>query len=737
MSIKSKSLFVLVLIPAVLIIGFAVTLFQVTTAQELEDSRARIGVAARSIAQEVRTALVSGFEMIRGVAAAPVTIQMAEAMRNAPEGLDNDDYEGIPGFDEYVAYLDAVAANTTADVLYLASAGSPGVLLNRDVQISPGFDVRARDYYRLAFASPTEPVISTPRVSAEQSEVPIIAVTAAHAVVDTGGDPIGLVAFNYRFNRVVDLLEMLAEEHGVGVALYDTLNQEVIWSGLTSEAPYFYDVDSPLDLETLAASLTGEDSASDQLVARLNLDDDAGFDARRAGHLLHAAPVDGTRWSVLVSFPRAVAMRASRASKLPIVLGFVGVFAAVQLAMLLLALRSIVRPIGLVRGSLVDLAEAGADLTVTVERTTRDELGEVAEAFNRFVARLHDLMVRLKGVIARTADEKQRIAVAAEESSASVEQISATIGSIEREMGNLDDQVQSSSEATKEIARSITALSEQVDIQAAAVASTVQTVQEMRAGLEEVSDVVLTRQRLASRLNEATVAGRQQVEETSSTIQSVASRITAIESMASTIATIAAQTNLLSMNAAIEAAHAGERGKGFAVVAGEIRALAESAGRSSQEIRAEVQEITGAVRRTEEHSASMVEAFRRVAEETSQTIDAFTDIKTSLEGLKAGAARVEQAAQKTDHATSTVRERALEIGEKTTILTATAERVGQVSRFVNGAMSEAGTGTREIVEAMQLLRESTFTLSQVVTDLDVVCGEFVTSDDQSIELESA
>ncbi|OQY32246.1 MAG: hypothetical protein B6241_11625 [Spirochaetaceae bacterium 4572_59] len=123
------------------------------------------------------------------------------------------------------------------------------------------------------------------------------------------------------------------------------------------------------------------------------------------------------------------------------------------------------------------------------------------------------------------------------------------------------------------------------------------------------------------------------MESTNQTILQTASRIDAIQEMLEVINNVASQTNLLSMNAAIEAAHAGDSGKGFAVVADEIRKLAESTQENANAIGRDLSEIVDKINATTELGRQSKDAFGKIEQKVEVFVDAFREISSSLKKL--------------------------------------------------------------------------------------------------------
>ncbi|WLI10880.1 methyl-accepting chemotaxis protein [Pseudomonas sp. FP603] len=284
-----------------------------------------------------------------------------------------------------------------------------------------------------------------------------------------------------------------------------------------------------------------------------------------------------------------------------VVLSIVGIAVVVLLmiaaAGMLLA-NTILRPLNLMKANLDDIAAGEGDLTRRLSITSQDELGELAGSFNRFVDKIHGLVrqitemtSQLTGLVNQVSDQAQRSDQAMERQRHETDQVATAINEM--------------SAAAQEVAKSA---------QNAAVAAQ-QTDEEGQAAKRVVAGSIVKIHALVNDIRSSGVS-----------LDSLQKDVSSIVSVLGVIRSIAEQTNLLALNAAIEAARAGEAGRGFAVVADEVRALASRTQISTQEIQSMIDRLQAGTQ-------SAVEAMRRSSEAGDGTSAQANEAGASLDAM--------------------------------------------------------------------------------------------------------
>jgi methyl-accepting chemotaxis protein len=274
---------------------------------------------------------------------------------------------------------------------------------------------------------------------------------------------------------------------------------------------------------------------------------------------------------------------------------------------------------------------------------------------------------------------------------------------ISKEAGNnrvvsstLFQNVSEGSAAVEEINASIRSLKEQVIIQDGAVKNTSSSIEEINGSLKGVSDLISCRKAEAEDLVSITAEGSDMVHKSAEVMLSVQDKVNNALSLITVIDAIASQTNLLSMNAAIEAAHAGESGKGFAVVADEIRKLAESTASNAKNISVTLRDLVNNIESAGNLSRESEQAFSNIAAGVKNVSETFSQINDNTEAIFNNTQKVVQStlSLKDISATTTLSMEEMEIGagEIAAILTQSKD----ISEDLDLSMQELSRNSKDI-----------------------------------------
>ncbi|HUW42271.1 MAG TPA: methyl-accepting chemotaxis protein [Rectinemataceae bacterium] len=367
---------------------------------------------------------------------------------------------------------------------------------------------------------------------------------------------------------------------------------------------------------------------------------------------------------------------------------------------------SISRPLG----AAVKLADtiASGDLSVGIAAghlRRADEMGALARALETMKGDLAGIVGEIRGSAVSLRDVGQDIAANAAQTAAAVTQISATMEAVNRQVLAENSSAMEAAAAVEKITKGIEDLNVQVEAQSASVAQSSASIEEMVASVASASSSV---ERLASafgRLMSASDDGRTKLDSVHTLLQVIQGKSENLFEANAIIKNIARQTNLLAMNAAIEAAHAGESGRGFAVVADEIRKLSEMSSNQSSEIGSNIAAMKSSIDEVVTSSDVAERSFDTIFELIGEVNGLSEEIKRSLREQSEGSKQILAALETIKAVTGNVKSGSAGIKGGSAAIEAEMGKLLAMSEELRGGMGEIAQGAREIASAANALSD--------------------------------
>ncbi len=310
---------------------------------------------------------------------------------------------------------------------------------------------------------------------------------------------------------------------------------------------------------------------------------------------------------------------------------------------------------------------------------------------------------------------------------ASLEEMRGAVRAVESQAQRLDDRVGETRRSVASIAGGVGQLDQRISDQIAMVEESTASITQMLATIGNMARLAERDRSLADGLVRTSDSGREVFQSTFEKIEAITERVGKIEEMIQIIDTIAGQTNLLAMNAAIEAAHAGEAGKGFAVVSDEIRKLAEASAEGSREIASSVRAIIDSIESAKEGSEETNKAFGEIDERIREVSRSVSEISSSLGESDVGGRQILTAMTSLRELSASINQESRSVAENARVIDASMGDLDEVASSVREAMNSIAGRSDDIAEASSRTASLAEELTSVGADLEERISHFKTT----------
>ena len=353
-------------------------------------------------------------------------------------------------------------------------------------------------------------------------------------------------------------------------------------------------------------------------------------------------PVQSTAWSVAAMIPESqVNLTAAKLGK-SIIIGCIAfglLFTCISAVMIMKALR----PLKGVESAVRKISSGDADLTQRIAETVNNEIGSVVNGVNTFISKLQSIITGVKESKEELAGAGDNLQTSIEETSSAITQILADIDGVNGEIVNQSASVEETAGAVTEISQNIVSLEKMIENQAGGIDEASAAVEQMIGNISTVNQSVGKMAVSFGELEDSARSGIGKQAHVNEQIELISGQSEMLADANTAIANIASQTNLLAMNAAIEAAHAGDAGRGFSVVADEIRKLSETSAAQSKTIGEQLKKIQDSIHTVVAVSGESGTAFASVSEKIQETDALVLQIKNAMSEQLDGSKQIGEA----------------------------------------------------------------------------------------------
>ncbi|CEI81024.1 Methyl-accepting chemotaxis protein McpB [Oceanobacillus oncorhynchi] len=555
--------------------------------------------------------------------------------------------------------------NEEVSEVYMASNDGDLFYRQPDTELPEGFDATERDWFINAVNNPGEVQISDPFESASETGT-VVSITKT---LDDGSGVMGVSLY-------IDSIQQLASEVSIGENGYAVI--------IDPQQKYVYH----------PTFETGEEVEGD--VSGTMFEDASGsyeYSHDNTSKIMVYQTNDLTGWKLAGTIDYDE-IKGEAVSTLTTMITIIVITLVLGTIIILFLIRSITRPIQRLKEN-AKIISTG-DLTHSIEINTTDEIGELGQAFN-------EMQEGLKTLVRDVEYNAQQVAASAEELNANADQMTSSSEQVSLAIQEVSSSSETQLHGTEESANSL----EEVSTGVGRIVDSSTKVSDMVTQMSTQAEV--GGKAVSNTLNQMTSI-QSSVDDTNLNIASLLERSKEVSTILNAITDISEQTNLLALNAAIEAARAGEHGKGFAVVADEVRKLAEESKTSAGEISSIVHGIQNDVQKAVEKMSQVTANVNDGLDVSYDAIDKFGEILRSSGDIKP---QMEEVMAISEQMSAAVQQ-----------VTATANDLASIARNNASSSEEVAASTEEQLASMEEISASAKSLSTMAEDLTGKIAEY-------------
>lgn len=430
----------------------------------------------------------------------------------------------------------------------------------------------------------------------------------------------------------------------------------------------------------------------------------------------------GTDYYIYLNIPTGVLFATSATIRnFALILGLIITVSIICVAYLIG--RRMVLPINKLIDSFISSKETG-DLSIRVNANGNNEVGDLSRCFNAFMEEQHIIISKITDGTAVMSESSDILDSKIRDIKLDVSKINENINLLNSVAEEQNASTTETAASVEEISKNVESLSKQIQSQSSAVEESSAAIQQMVSNIGSISNNLEKASVEFETLKTASQNGKDSISNVVELVNKVSNQSEVLLSTNNVINSIAAQTNLLAMNAAIEAAHAGAAGMGFSVVADEIRKLAEESSSQSKIIATELKKIVADIGNVVNATTNAGVAFDTVVTKVEDAGVLISQITLAMQEQNEGSRQVLEALENIQNITLEIKNGSIEMNEGTNIILNEMNNLEDISRRVHKSLGEMISELSEISTSVEAIVTDSCNTKTAVTELSGLTEKF-------------